>query len=100
MSNVSKPNTQLLVRGSVVKVRRHCGKTRCKCAQGELHETWALSYSHQGKTKMIPLRPEDIRLARQAIKRYQKAFTLLESQAVRGINHLHATIKAAKRRAQ
>jgi hypothetical protein len=49
---------------------------------------------------MIPLRPEDIRLARQAIKRYQKALTLLESHAVRGINHLHATIKAAKRRAR
>lgn len=100
MSNVSKMNTRLLLRGTVVNVRRRCGKARCKCTHGELHETWALSYSHQGKTKMIPLRPEDIRLARQAIKRYQKSFALLESQVVRGINHLHATIKAAKRRAR
>ena len=100
MSNDSKPNARLLIRGSVLKVRRRCGKARCKCTQGELHETWALSYSYQGKTKMIPLRPEDIRLARQAIKRYLKAFASLESQAVRGINHLHTTIKAAKRRAR
>ena len=98
MLNVSKRNARILVRGSVVKVRRRCGKARCKCTKGELHETWALSYSREGKTRMIPLRPEDIHLARQAVKRYQKAFTLLESQAMKGIDHLHATIKAAKRR--
>lgn len=98
MSNVSKRNTNLFIRGSVVKVRRRCGKAGCKCTQGELHETWALSYSREGKTRMIPLRAEDIRLARQAIQRYQKAFALLESQALQGINHLHASIKAAKRR--
>ena len=100
MSNVSNRNIPLIIRGSVVKVRRSCGKSQCKCVQGELHETWALSYSHQGRTKMIPLRDEDVRIARQAIQRYQKQLTLLQSQALQGIKQLHTTIKAAKRRAR
>jgi hypothetical protein len=98
MTDVSKRNAILMVRGSVVKVRRTCGKAQCKCVDGALHETWALSYSYQGRTRMIPLREEDIGVARQAIERYQKALNRLESQAIKGIKHLHATIKAAKRR--
>jgi hypothetical protein len=98
MTDVSKRNDSLLVRGSVVKVRRTCGKKQCKCVDGELHETWALSYSYEGRTRMIPLREADVRVARQAIERYQKALHQLESQAMQGIKRLHATVKAAKRR--
>jgi hypothetical protein len=98
MIDVSNRNESLLIRGSVVKVRRTCGKAQCKCVDGELHETWALSYSYEGRTRMIPLREDDLGVARQAIKRYQKALNRLESQAIQGIKHLHATVKAAKRR--
>jgi hypothetical protein len=98
MSDVSKLNTAFIIRGSVVKVRRTCGKAQCKCVDGALHETWALSYSYQGRTRMIPLREEDIGVARQAIERYRMALNRLESQAIQGIKRLHATVKAAKRR--
>jgi hypothetical protein len=98
MSDVSKRNAAFIIRGSVVKVRRTCGKAQCKCTEGALHETWALSYSYQGRTRMIPLREEDIGVARKAIERYQKALNRLESQAIHGIKRLHATVKAAKRR--
>ena len=100
MLDVSKQNTPLILRGSVVKVRRTCGKAQCKCVDGELHETWALSYSYEGRTRMVPLREEDIRVARQAIERHRKALSRLESQAIQGIKHLHATVKAAKRRSR
>ena len=100
MTGVSKQNVPLVVRGSVVKVRRRCGKSVCKCAKGELHETWALSYSLQGRTRMVPLREEDIREAQQAVGRYQKALKQLESDALQGIKRLHSAVKAAKRRAR
>lgn len=98
MMDVTRQNTSLLIRGSVVKVRRRCGKSTCKCAQGDLHETWALSFSHQGRTRMIPLREEDIGTVRQAIARYQKALKQLQSEALQGIKRLHSTVKASKRR--
>lgn len=99
MTSISKQNKSLLIRGSVVKVRRYCGKAQCRCRDGKLHETWALSYSQNGRTRMIPLRAEDIDITRKAIKRYKKALTKLESQAMQGVARLHATIKAAKGRA-
>jgi hypothetical protein len=98
MTNSAKQNDGFIIRGSVVKVRRTCGKAQCKCADGALHETWALSYSCEGRTRMIPLRADDIETARQAIKRYQKAQLRLESQALLGIKRLHTAVKAAKRR--
>ncbi len=100
MPGVSKQNNQLLVRGSVVKVRRRCGKRVCKCANGELHETWALSYSHQGRTRMVPLRQEDLREVQQAIMRYHKALEHLQSEALQGIKRLHAAVRAAKKGAR
>jgi len=100
MTPISQQNKPLLIRGSVVKVRRYCGKSQCRCRDGNLHETWALSYSQNGRTRMIPLREEDVTITRQAIKRYQKALAQLESQAMRGIARLHSAIKAAKRRAR
>jgi len=98
MTNVLKQNNDFMIRGSVVKVRRRCGKAGCKCADGALHETWALSYSSKGHTRMIALREEDITTARQAVKRYQAALKRLESRALLGIKHFHNDIKAAKRR--
>ena len=100
MSPVSNQNTALFLRGSVIKVRRTCGNARCKCSRGHLHETWALSYSYQGRTRMIPLRDEDVAVARQAIQRYKKAMASLELKAIMGIRRLHASVKAAKRRAR
>ena len=99
MARISKQNESFLIRGSVVKVRRYCGKAQCRCRDGKLHETWALSYSFNGRTRMIPLRNEDVTITCQAIKRY-KTLSQLELRAMRGIKQLHATIKAAKRRAR
>lgn len=95
---MSKTAEELMIRGTVVKVRRKCGKARCKCTDGALHETWALSVSFKGRTRMIALREEDLPIARGAIKRYQKALGRLETQAMAGIRLLHSAVKAAKRR--
>lgn len=100
MSNVSQQSSDLMLRGSVIKVRRTCGKANCKCTRGEPHETWALSYRQQGRSRMIPLRPEDLTIARQGAKRYRQAFNRLKKQALRDIKRLHTAIKTAKRRAR
>ena len=38
-----------LIRGSVYKLRRKCGKATCRCQEGHLHESWVLSgYTRKG----------------------------------------------------
>lgn len=40
-----------MLRGSLVTLRRRCGKQSCRCVQGdERHEAPALSYSEHGRT--------------------------------------------------
>jgi intergrase/recombinase len=39
-----------LLIGSVVSYQMKCGKKNCKCAQGERHICFYLSYKKQGKT--------------------------------------------------
>jgi len=99
MASGSKQKAPLIIRGSVVKVRRKCGKEDCRCMQGKMHQTWALSYSYRGRTKMIPLRPQHISIARKAINRYKKEMAQLESKALNGIKQLHATVKTLKKEA-
>jgi hypothetical protein len=50
----------LVVRGSIVTLRRRCGKQSCRCVEGDPHETPALSYSVEGRTKMLTLSEAEV----------------------------------------
>ncbi len=48
MTRRSRPPFPRLIRGSVITLRRRCGKPTCHCAKGEeAHESAALSYSER-----------------------------------------------------
>lgn len=74
-----------MVEGSIVKVRRVCGKSNCRCATSKRY--WHgpyifLSLSREGKTRMIHIPKimeeivckgvEDAKLYRKAYKRWQE----------------------------
>lgn len=64
-----------LTPGSLYLLRRQCGKTNCRCAQGHPHESWVLTRSEEGKTKCYPVPPEQRAQVRQltaAYRRYQR----------------------------
>lgn len=46
--------------GSLITLRRKCGKAACRCATGAPHESPALSYSVAGRTKMLTLTAEEV----------------------------------------
>lgn len=87
MSHISLP-PDLLLRGSLITLKRKCGKPSCRCAAGEPHETPALSTSIDGVTQIITLSPEDIPQVRQALRRYQKAKAELDRRVMRGLTVL------------
>lgn len=98
MPRTSKPDAPLVARGTVIKLRRLCGKPNCRCADGRLHESWALSYSLEGRTRMVPLSKEVVPVARLAVKAYRKQAQRLEAQALQGMRRLRAMVAAGKRR--
>lgn len=93
------PRPPRVVRGSLVTLRRKCGKAACRCADGQqLHENPALSFSDAGRTRIVALRPDDVPAVQAALDRYQAARERLEADASAGIDALRSWVAA--RRAQ
>lgn len=93
----------LLLRGTLITLRRKCGKPTCRCTRGAPHETPALAYKVAGTTKMLTLRPQDVPGVRAALARYQRAQQRLERQVQAHVATLRARIareKATARRAR
>ena len=86
----------LVLRGSLIVLRRRCGKPGCHCAAGEPHETPALSYSVEGKTRMLTLGGVELSEVEAAIARYEAARGELERRARSGIEALRARLAATK----
>jgi hypothetical protein len=90
-------NKPLLLRGSLIVLRRKCGKLACHCADGDPHETPALSYSVKGVTKILTLRQKDILEVKAALARYRRSLSSLDRQALDGIAALRKRIYNEKR---
>lgn len=71
------PKTMDVLRGSLVRVKRSCGKPNCRCQKGFKHQSLYLSQNYKGKTRMIyiPKHLED--KIRRYIKSYQKHKVIL-----------------------
>jgi hypothetical protein len=89
----------VLIRGSLITLKRKCGKPTCSCADGEPHTTPALSYSVKGKTHILTLRSSDVPMIRQALNNYKMAVAELEKKAISGIRLITLNIVKAKRKA-
>ena len=87
---------RLILRGTLITLKRKCGKPTCHCAQHEPHATPALTYSVGGGKKMLTLRPEDVPTVEAALARYRKAQAELNDRALRGVTTLRAHIESRK----
>ena len=83
-----------LLRGSLITLRRRCGKKNCHCLQDQPHETPALSYSQAGKTRILTLPSNLVPLVRAAVQRYQRARTALEKQGNTGLRQLETSLRS------
>jgi len=68
-----------MLRGSLVKNYRRCGKPTCHCAEGKGHEAYYLSVSMSGRSPImiyVSLKNQD--RVRKALANYQNAQRILE----------------------
>jgi len=97
MPQQGKPPSNILLRGSLFVLRRKCGKPNCHCADGDLHESPALTYSLHGRTRILSLRPKDVNGVRAALGRYRKVLAQIEKQALDGIQSLRRGIEQERK---
>lgn len=61
-----------IVKGTVYEMARKCGKPSCACARGELHRSMVLSWSHEGKTRLMAIPPDRLLELRGKSEEYQR----------------------------
>jgi len=90
--------TDHLLRGSIIVMRRKCGKPNCRCAErnGQLHESPALSTRIGGAPRIITLTEADVPLVTAAIQRHQRADERLEKACEKGLAYLRQTLDARR----
>lgn len=67
-----------VMRGSLVTMRRTCGKESCRCTRGELHASLYVSQSAGGKTRMAYVPASCAPAVREWTRRYQRVRALME----------------------
>lgn len=72
------PRSPKVIKGSLVELKRTCGKPNCRCLKGEKHKSLYLSQSKKGKTKMtyIPRKSEE--KVKEYVKRHKKYIKILD----------------------
>ena len=90
MACIAARSRPLVLPGTVTTFRRRCGKATCRCATGEPHESPALVYSTDGRTKTMTLRADEVAEVAAAVERYQAARADLDAVAAAGIERFRA----------
>ncbi len=75
------PRSSKIVKGTLVELRRECGKPNCHCQKGGKHVSLYLSQSHKGKTRMtyIPWKYE--KEIRTSVNRHKKLIRVVEDMS-------------------
>ncbi|MGV1010791.1 MAG: DUF6788 family protein [Dermatophilaceae bacterium] len=91
MPCIAQRSRPLLLKGSLTTFRRRCGKPTCRCATGEPHESPALRYTEDGRTKTLTLTADEVAQVTAALARYEQAKADLDTQAAEGIAQLRSS---------
>jgi len=87
-----------VLRGTLTTFRRRCGKAACRCASGEPHESPALTFTEDGRTKTITLSAAEVTEVAAALARYEAAQAELDAQAEAGLARLRSRRRGAEPR--
>jgi len=88
-----------LMRGSVVELRRRCGKKNCICSTDPdaRHPATCLSVNVAGKTQLVYLRPEDEEWVREATAAYKQLWEMIDGLTKCELADLRRQIRERRR---
>ena len=72
------PRGHRIIKGSLVELKRTCGKPNCRCRKEEKHVSLYLSQSKKGKTKMTYIPRKSEKQIKEYVKRYKKYIKILD----------------------
>lgn len=69
---------QGVLHGTLLSRRRVCGKSNCRCAQGQLHQSLYLVVTEAGKSRQLYVPAAWAAAVRQWLENYQRARRLMD----------------------
>lgn len=88
MPCIAPGSRPLLLQGTLTTFRRRCGTPTCRCASGELHESPALTFTENGRTKTLTLTAAEVAEVSAALARYRQAKADLDARTAEGLGRL------------
>jgi len=67
-----------LIRGSLVKGEKKCGRKGCKCEKGQLHPHVVISIFRKGKTHIVYVPKSSMEKAAAAVSAYNQVINIIE----------------------
>lgn len=71
------PPLRPLVAASLVEIRRRCGKSSCRCAEGEGHPAFLLTYKQQAKSRSLYVSKDRVEEVRAWVAEHRRVRSLL-----------------------
>lgn len=72
------PPLQKILRGSIVVVKRYCGKPSCRCLKGHKHRALYVSRSLNGQSRLVYIPQKSEAEVRKLVGNYQKMKAVME----------------------
>jgi hypothetical protein len=85
-----------LVAGSLCRVKRRCGNPNCKCARGDPHGAYALSFKVKGKTKTVHVPKEMVTEVQGWVTQYKRVKRLLGEISRNSLAIIHRHVPASR----
>lgn len=73
------PPLSEVIRGSLIERRLQCGKSSCRCAEGEGHHVWYLTVTFAGgRTEQVTVPERWLSTVRRWLRNYERWWEILE----------------------
>jgi hypothetical protein len=72
------PPVEEILRGSLVMVKRYCGKAKCRCLKGFKHRSLYVSQSNKGESRLVYIPQRSEKEVRRLIRNYQTLKSVME----------------------
>ncbi len=85
-----------LVAGSLCRVKRRCGNPGCRCARGEPHWAYALSFKVRGKTQTVHVPQAMVTEVRAWVAEHRRVKRLLAAISRNSLAIIHRHVRASR----
>lgn len=82
--------------GSLSRVKRRCGNPWCRCARGEPHFAYALSFKIRGKTKTVHVPKDMVKEVQAWVRQYRRVKQLLQAISRQSLAIIHRHVPASR----